>query len=102
MVRGRGDESHARSRVPYFGDGRINLPAGELAAFTGLRALGHFDLQFLRVDEVKARDTEAARGDLFNGAVARIAVGVQFVTGGIFAAFAGVALAADAVHGDGK
>jgi hypothetical protein len=32
--------------VPRLGDPRIDLGAGQLAAFAGLRALRHLDLQF--------------------------------------------------------
>ena len=75
---------------------------GQLAAFAGLGALGHLDLQLLGVDQVFAGDAEAARGDLLDGAVLRVAVGQRHVARRVFAALAGVALAADAVHGDGQ
>ena len=102
VMRRRRDESDARSRKTNFRDPRINFAAGQLAAFAGLRALRHLDLQFLRVDEVLARDAEAAGSDLLDGAVPGIAVGIVHVARGIFAAFAGVALAANAVHRDGE
>ena len=69
VVRGRGDEADARGRVTHLGDGRVDLAAGELAAFAGLRALGHLDLDFLGVGQVAARDTEAAGSDLLDGGV---------------------------------
>ena len=46
VVRRRRDEADAGSRVPHLGDPRIDLGAGKLAAFAGLRALRHLDLQF--------------------------------------------------------
>jgi hypothetical protein len=48
--------------------------AGQLAALAGLGALRHLDLDFLRVDEVFAGHAEAARGDLLDGRVLRVAV----------------------------
>ncbi len=49
-----------------------------------------------------ARHAEPAGRDLFDGAVLRIAVGQRDVAFRVLAAFAGVAFAADAVHGDGE
>ena len=87
--------------MPNLRDPRINLGAGELATFAGLRALGHLDLQLVRVREVEARDAEPAGRDLLDGGVFRIALVVgPSVARGVLAAFAGVALAADAVHRD--
>src|SRR6185503_7468517 len=83
-------------------DPGIDLAAGQLAAFTGLGALGHFDLQFLRLHEIKTRHAKTPRGNLLDGAVARIAVRIENITRGVFATFARVALAADAIHRDGE
>ncbi len=102
VVRRRRDQADARRRMADLGDPRINLVAGQLAALAGLGALRHLDLQFPRVDQIFARHAEAAGRHLLDGAVARIAVGIEDVAGRIFAALAGVALAADAVHGDGQ
>ena len=69
---------------------------GELAAFAGLGALGHFDFDLLGVNEIVGGDAKARRGDLLNF-VCRggfVAVGV-----GVFAAFAGIAAAAQMIHG---
>ncbi len=54
-----------------FGNPWINLcgPAIVATFFARLGALGHLDLNFLRVDEVIARHAEAAGGDLLDGAV---------------------------------
>ena len=62
--------------------------------------MGHLDLQFSRLGEIVTGHTEAARRHLLDRAVFRIAVGFQHVARRIFAALAGIALAADAVHRD--
>jgi len=73
------------------GDPRIDLRAGQLAAFAGLGALGHLDLEFAGVGEVLARDAEAAGGHLLDGGVLGVAVGHRARKRvGILAAFAGV------------
>ncbi len=102
MVRRRRDQADARGGVADLGDPGIDLLPGQLAAFAGLGALGHLDLELLGVDQVMAGDAEPAGGDLLDGAVLRVAVRQRHVAFGVFAAFAGVALAADAVHGDGE
>ena len=52
VVRRRRNQAHARGGVPRLGDPRIHLGAGQLAAFAGLGALRHLDLQFLRAHQV--------------------------------------------------
>ena len=75
-----------------------DFAGGELAAFTGLAALRHFDFEFFGANQIFSGDAEAAGGDLFDFAgSARRCVEV-----GIFAAFAGVAAAADLVHRQGE
>ncbi len=74
MVRGRGDEAHAGSRVADLGDPRIDLGAGQFAAFAGLGALRDLDLDFIGVDEVFAGHAEAAGGHLFDGGAFAVAV----------------------------
>ncbi len=64
--------------------------AGKLAAFAGLCALRHFDLELVGVDEVICCDAEAAAGYLLDGAAAQVAVGFALEAGFIFAALAGV------------
>ena len=100
VMRRRRDQPDARRRVPRLGDPRIHLRAGQLAAFAGLRALRHLDLDLVRADEVFAGHAEAARGDLLDRGVLRVAVRQALEALRILAAFAGVALAADAVHRD--
>ena len=102
MMRRWRNQSDARRGVPCLGNLGENLAPRQFAAFTRLGALSHLDLQFLGVDEVIARHTKPAGRDLFDGAVLGIAVGHRHVTFRIFAAFAGVALAPEPVHGDGQ
>ena len=70
----------------------VDLVAGELAAFAGLRALRHLDLEFVRVDEIVARDAEASRRDLLDRAAPAVAVRVGHEALGVLAALAGVRL----------
>src|SRR5947208_1376316 len=80
----------------------IDLVPGQLSAFTRLGALGDLDLHFVGVDQIFGRDAEAAGRDLLDGRAHRIAVGERLEAVALFAAFAGVRLAADPVHGDGE
>jgi hypothetical protein len=102
VVGRRADEPHARGGVAGLGDPGVDLVAGQLAALAGLGPLGHLDLQLLGVHQVVARDPEAARGHLLDGAVLRVAVGEELVARRVLAALAGVGLAPDPVHGDGQ
>ena len=95
MVRRRGDQGHAQHRVTQSGDVRSDLVARQLAAFARLGALRHLNLDHVGVHQVGRRHAEAAGGYLFD---ARHLVGA--VARRIFAAFAGVGEAAEAVHGD--
>ncbi len=97
-----GDEHDARDAAAEAGDEGGDFVAGELAAFAGFGALGHFDFDFFGGGEVFGGDAEASRGDLFDGRVGGVAVFHGLEAGGVFAAFAGVGFAADAVHGDGE
>lgn len=98
VVRRRRDQAHAGRRVTRLGDPRVDLVAGQLAALAGLGALGHLDLDVVGVDEVLARHTEAAGGDLLDRGAPRGVV--QTVR--VLAALTGVGLAAQLVHGDGE
>src|SRR5262245_32600001 len=80
----------------------VNLPSWQLAAFSRLGTLGHLDLQFTGLDQVKARYAKPPGGDLLDGAILRIATRHWFVALRIFTAFAGIALAANPVHGNGQ
>ena len=55
-------------RVPQAGDDGADFVAGKLAAFAGLGALGHLDLDFLGAGQVGGGDAETAGGDLLDGA----------------------------------
>ena len=63
------------------GDPGIDLGAGQLAALPGLGALGHLDLELPGVDQVLARDAEAAGGDLLDRGILRVPVGQGLVAG---------------------
>ena len=58
------DEAHRGHRVAKTRELRGHLEAGQLTALAGLGALGHLDLQHLRVREVRAVHTETRRGHL--------------------------------------
>ena len=60
VVRRRRDQRHARRRVAHARDDRVDLVPGELAAFAGLGALGHLDLDVVGVDQVLARSRRSA------------------------------------------
>ena len=95
VMRRRRDQADARPRVTQARDEFVDLVAGQLAAFAGLGALRDLDLQHFGVDQIFGRHAEAAGGDLLDlrdlaGAVAQR----------VFAAFAGIAAAAEAVHRD--
>ena len=55
VMRRRADQADARRRVADAGDVVVDLLAGQLAAFAGLRALRHLDLQLVGV----GRDTRS-------------------------------------------
>ena len=74
VVRRRRDQADARRRVAHLGDDRVDLVAGQLAAFAGLRALRHLDLHHVGVDQVLGGHAEAARGDLLDRRAHRVAV----------------------------
>jgi hypothetical protein len=101
VVRRRRDQADARRRVTRLADGLVDLVAGQLAAFAGLGALGHLDLDVVGIDQVFGRHAEAARGDLLDRRTHRSPL-ASGEARRILAAFAGVRLAADAVHRDGQ
>ena len=100
VVRRRRNERHIRRGVAGACNPRLNLVAGQLPALAGLRALRHFDLEFVGIREIVARYAETARGDLLDGATAQVAIDVGIEAVGVFSALAAVALAADAIHGN--
>jgi hypothetical protein len=96
-----GDQTYPRRRVADLRDVLGDFMARELAALARLRALGHFYLQDVGVDEVLRGDAEAPARDLFDGAAAVVAVRVDGEARRVLSPLAGVGLPADAVHGDG-
>src|SRR3954468_160852 len=96
-MRRRRDQGHAGHRMAGARDDGVDLVAGQLAPFAWLRALGDLDLQLRRVDEILGGNSEARGCDLLDRAVP---IGAE--ARWIFAAFAAVAAAANAVHGDGE
>ena len=98
----RRNQTHTRGRVTGLGNPRIDLVAGQLAAFAGLRALRHFDLQVVGIDQVFAGHAKTTGSDLLDRAAAQIAIGVWCEAFRIFATFTGVGAPTDAVHGDGQ
>src|SRR4029077_18316289 len=88
--------------MAHLGDPRIPLAAGEFAPLPRFRPLRHFDLKLFGLGQVIAGHTKAPRSHLLDGAVLGIAVWLGNISRRIFAALAGVALAADSIHGDGQ
>jgi hypothetical protein len=78
------------------------LSAGQLAALAGFRALRHLDLEVVGVDEVFAGHAEAAGRHLLDRTARASRRWRPAEARRILAAFAGVGLAADAVHRDGQ
>ncbi len=72
------------------GDPRPHLLPGQLAALTGLCALGHLDLDVVGVGQVVGRDPEAPRRHLLDGGPAQVAVLVGQVALLVLAPLTGV------------
>src|SRR5713101_10193321 len=86
VMRRRRDQSHAGGGLAQPRDPLSDLVAGQLAAFAGLGALRHLDLQVAGVDEIFDVDAEAARGDLLDRRAHGIAVGQRLVALRVLAA----------------
>src|SRR5258708_2768774 len=99
VVRRRRNERSAWRGVADAGDVFADFLRGQLAALTGLGALGHFDFEFFSVDEIIRGDSKTPRSDLLDlvGRGRLEAIGM-----GIFAAFAGIAAATELIHGQGQ
>ena len=93
----RGDQSHAGGGVAALCHPWINLAAGKLAALAGLCALRHLDLDLLGGNQIFAGNAEPGGSDLLDGGIPFGAVAFL-----VLAALAGVGLAAQTVHGNGK
>ncbi len=100
VVRRRRDETDARRGVPGLRDPGIDLVPRQLAALTGLRALGHLDLDVLGAHEVLAGHPEPTAGDLLDLGLAGVAVRERLEPLRVLAALAGVRLGTQPVHGD--
>ena len=74
VMRRRRNQSDAGHRVANLRDEVVHLVPRKLATLAGLRALRHFDLELVGIDEVVAGDAEARRGDLLNRATAPVAI----------------------------
>src|ERR1700722_17229103 len=95
-------KAYARNGVTCPGDDFVDLVAGELTAFARLRALGHFDLEFVGVDQIIRGDAETPAGHLLDGTAAGGAGGVWGESRFVFSPFTGIRHAPEAVHGDGE
>ena len=102
VVRRRADETNARRGMANRSDHVVHFAARQFAALAGLGALHDLDLQLVGVCEVVRGDAEAPARHLLDGGAFGIPVRKRHIAFGILAAFAGVGLAADAVHGDGE
>ena len=101
MVRRRRDQRHAWGGVTDTGDEIVDLVSGKLAALARFCALGDLDLKFLCVREVFRRNAETSGSDLLDCAGKADFAWLRHITRRIFAAFTGVAHAAEFVHGAG-
>src|SRR5262245_38768756 len=99
-MRRRADQADAGRAVADAGNRFIDLVARQLAAFAGLRALSHLDLQFVGVGEVVDRDAEAARCHLLDRRALAVTVRQRLEAFWVFAALARIAPATHAIHGD--
>src|SRR5690606_16572727 len=94
MVRRGRNQTNPGCGMTQPADVLIDLVTGELTAFAGLCALGHFDLQFYGVVQVVNRHAKPTAGHLLDGRPAPVAVCVDLKTTGTFAAFARIAFRA--------
>ena len=101
MVRRGRDEADIRHGMAQPGDVRVHLVRRELAALSGLGALGHLDLELGGVAQIVDGHAEASARHLLDRAVAHLAPGVGFVAGFILAPFTGVAFGSYFIHRDG-
>ena len=101
-MRRRGNQAHARRGVTGLRDPRVHLSARQMAALTGLRALGHLDLQLFGADQIPGGYAETSRSHLLDGGTAVQAVRPDFQTLQAFTALTGVGLAMQSIHGNGQ
>ena len=102
MMRRRRNQTNACRCTAAFGNPGINLAARKLSAFTRLSTLCNFNLNFVRIDKVIAGYAKTAAGNLLNCATLAVTIRQRCKTVGILAAFAGIALTTDTVHGNSQ
>src|SRR5437867_3762491 len=78
----------------------VNFVARKLSAFPRFRALCHFDLELVGVNQVVCRHTKSRRSYLLDRAATPVTVGVFLVALFVLATFAGVRPSSDPVHCD--
>ena len=88
--------------MPRLGNRLVDLVPRQLAALSGLGALGNFDLQLVGVDQVPARYAEATGRHLLDGAAPRVSVRFRNEARRILTTLSGVAPRPDSVHRDGQ
>ena len=92
------NKPNARSAVSRLCNPWIYLVPWQLTTFARLGTLSHFDLNVISIDEVFTRHAKSARSNLLNCRTLGIAVAHDFISLGIFTAFARVALCPNAIH----
>lgn len=98
VVRRRRDETDAWSRVTSPCNALADLVTGQFTSLSWLRALGHLDLELVRVGQVCRSDTETPRGNLLDGRSPCVSILVNLGPLGILSTLASVGLAAETVH----
>src|SRR5713226_913842 len=101
-MRRRTDQADARRGMARPRNPRVHLVTRQLAALAGFGSLRHLDLQVVGIDQVLRCHAEASRGHLVDRRATQIAIRIAHVPIGVFAAFAGVRLPANAIHRDGQ
>src|SRR4029077_6135905 len=96
------DETDARDRVPQARNHLVDFVSGKLSALSGFGALGHLDLQFVRIYQVVGGNAEAGRGNLLHRAAPGVSSYVAQEAVFVLSAFSCVRLSADAVHRDSQ
>ena len=102
VVRRRRDQSHAGRAVTNAGDFLVDLVTGQLAAFAGLRAWAILICSSSALARYSLVTPNRPLATCLMALRAAVAVGVGREAGRVFAPLARVALAADAIHGDGQ
>src|ERR1700676_4284037 len=88
--------------MPQASDHFVHFVPRKLATLARLRALRHFDLQFVCVDQIVRGHTETSRGYLLYRAAPQNPAGLPPEALFVLPPLARVRLATNAVHGDGQ